>query len=182
MKTIVLLTIDLKHYSEYSMGIFKLAEIKRIEKKYNSGISSSAVVELFTRKKERFSEPTLRKYVQLGLLPKSKRIGTRGRHRGSAGLYPVGVVRQIAKIKEELDKGATLEEIRLGTVGLAGEIATLERTYKVVHARFQEAIKVQRGGQAGFRRTLGEDKKRMQKQLSTLKGLAAKLNKPSLYD
>ena len=164
------------------MAIFKAAELRKIEKKYQDGISSAALVDLFARKKERFSEPTLRKYVQLGLLPKSKRIGTRGRHRGSAGLYPVTVVRQIAKIKHELDKGATLEEIRLGTVGLAGEIATLERVYRNVQSRFIEAIKVQRVGQQSFRKSLGQDKKRMQKQLAALKGLASKLDTPRLYD
>ena len=164
------------------MAIFKAVELRKIEKKYSEGISSVAIVDIFARKKERFSEPTLRKYIQLGLLPKSKRIGSRGRHRGSAGLYPVNVVRLIARIKNELDKGATLEEIRLGTVGLSGEIATLERVYKSVHVRFHEAIKAQRIGQQGLRKVLGQDKKRMQKQLAVLKGLATKIDTPNIYD
>ena len=45
----------------------------------------------------RLSEATFRKYVQAGLLPRSKRVGRKGKHRGSQGLYPVEAVRRIGK-------------------------------------------------------------------------------------
>src|SRR4051794_9374645 len=109
------------------MGLLNTGDIKRIERKYPEGISSGAVVELFKGKGERFSEATLRKYVQLGLLPKSKRVGAAGRHRGSAGVYPVGIVKQINDIKRALEAGGTLEDIRVSRVGLTGEVEGLER-------------------------------------------------------
>ncbi len=123
------------------MAILSGTEIKKLQKKYDEGVPSSALVTIFGRKGERFSEATLRKYVQLGLLPKSTRVGTRGRHRGSSGRYPVSVLRLINSIKSELDAGKTLEEIRLGPVGLSGVVDTLERAVNDAHARFVEAIK-----------------------------------------
>jgi hypothetical protein len=109
------------------MGALTTTELRRIEHKFEAGIRSGAVVEIFQGKGHRFSEASLRKYVQLGLLPKSRRVGIRGRHRGSSGLYPVTVVRLINDIKLALDKGATLEEVRFGIVGLASEIDVLSR-------------------------------------------------------
>src|SRR5687768_17031355 len=112
------------------MGLLNSAEVKRLERRYADGISSAACVEIFKQKGERFSEATLRKYVQLGLLPKSRRVGSRGRHRGSSGLYPVVIVRQINEIKAALEAGGTLEDIRDSRVGLAGELEVLERAAK----------------------------------------------------
>jgi hypothetical protein len=57
------------------MSILSEAEMKRLESKYSEGIASDAVVKLFQGKGLRFSEATLRKYVQLGLLPVSRRVG-----------------------------------------------------------------------------------------------------------
>jgi DNA-binding transcriptional MerR regulator len=117
-----------------------VAELRRIERQYADGIKSSAVVDIFQGKGHRFSEATLRKYVQLGLLPKSRRVGVRGRHRGSSGLYPVSIVRVVNEIKAALDRGATLDEVRLGTVGLASEVLVLRRAGESVLARFVEAL------------------------------------------
>jgi DNA-binding transcriptional MerR regulator len=114
-------------------------EVDRLEKKHQVGISSRAVVEAFQSKGARFSEATLRKYVQLGLLPKSQRVGTRGRHRGSSGLYPVMIVRLVNDIKAALDAGSTLDEVRIGRVGLEGETDTLRISGERSFARFFEA-------------------------------------------
>ena len=92
------------------MGLLTAAELRRIEDKFPAGLGSAQVIALFQEKGERFSEATLRKYVQIGLLPKSHRVGTRGRHRGSRGSYPVVIVRLINDIKRALDGGATLDE------------------------------------------------------------------------
>jgi DNA-binding transcriptional MerR regulator len=122
------------------MGLLSTGDVKRIERKHAEGISSSAVVELFQQKGERFSEATLRKYVQLGLLPKSRRVGAAGRHRGSSGLYPVAIVRQINDIKRALEAGGTLEEIRVSRVGVSGEVEALERAAQQVFDLVGEAL------------------------------------------
>jgi hypothetical protein len=122
------------------MGNLSGAELRRIERQYADGIKSATVVEIFQAKGHRFSEATLRKYVQLGLLPKSRRVGVRGRHRGSSGLYPVGIVRLVNGIKVALDKGATLEEVRFGNVGLTSELEVLRDKTREVIGRFEESI------------------------------------------
>ena len=114
-------------------------EIRRIERQFAVGIKSGAVVEIFRAKGHRFSEATLRKYVQLGLLPRSRRVGVRGRHRGSSGLYPIGIVRLVNDIKQALDGGATLEDVRFGQVALTGEVDALRRTCDDVVRRFRES-------------------------------------------
>lgn len=121
------------------MGTLSLAEIRRIERRFVGGIKSGAIVEIFRARGHRFSEATLRKYVQLGLLPKSRRVGQRGRHRGSSGLYPVAIIRMVNEIKRALDAGATLEDVRFGGVQLSGEVEVLRRACDEVVGRFKEA-------------------------------------------
>lgn len=160
------------------MGALTAAELKRIEREYAAGVTSAMIVELFKARGERFSEPTLRKYVQIGLLPKSRRVGTRGRHRGSTGLYPVSVVRLIGQIKEALDNGATLEEIRVGVVGLGGELATLQRAAEQALRRFEEAI----DGHADAKRRrslaaiLSAQRRSLQRDLRELQRLAERVS------
>lgn len=127
------------YYTQWIMPQLSTAELRQIERQYADGIKSAAIIEIFQSKGHRFSEATLRKYVQLGLLPRSRRVGLRGRNRGSSGLYPVCIVRLVNEIKAALDRGATLEQVRLG-VGLSSELQTLVVCGGSVMSRFDEAI------------------------------------------
>lgn len=164
------------------MSLLTATELRRVERKHTNGVSSPVVVELFQKKGERFSEATLRKYVQLGLLPKSRRVGIRGRHRGSSGLYPVAIVRQINEIKQALDAGATLDEIRVGKVGLAGEVNALRRAGDEVLLRFGEALKRQAEGpkRTTLRRALDKQRRALYRDIQALSRLAARLGPPRL--
>src|SRR5574342_830369 len=113
-------------------------EIARVARERALGITSREVVRLFEDKGARFSQATFRKYVQAGLLPRSRRVGRKGKHTGSTGLYPVSVVRRIDLIKRMMAEGRTLEDIRESFVstrsrlddveaGLAALVAELER-------------------------------------------------------
>jgi DNA-binding transcriptional MerR regulator len=82
-----------------------------IEKANPDGLSSRQILEIFERHGERLSEATLRKYVQLGLLPRSRRVGQKGKHRGSRGIYPVDVVRRVDEIRRAMENGETLETL-----------------------------------------------------------------------
>ena len=166
------------------MSVVTVRELRRIEKQYPRGISSVTIVEVFKKKGERFSAPTLRKYVQLGLLPKSKRVGTRGRHKGSSGLYPVVVIRLINQIKRALEKGSTLEEIRLGTVGLAGEVQALQRAAEEVLRRFNEALKYQpkKQSKSGLKRALDMRKRSLYREIRALERYSTRLGQPRLQD
>ena len=92
--------------------LFTTRELEEIERRWSGGIPSQEVISLFQARGVKLSEATFRKYVQLGLLPTSRRVGRKGKHRGSRGLYPVSVVRRINVIKRMMAEDLTLEEIR----------------------------------------------------------------------
>jgi DNA-binding transcriptional MerR regulator len=68
-----------------------------------------------------------RGHVQLGLLPRSVRTGRKGKHRGSQGLYPLSVIRQLEMIRRLMSQGLTIEEIQREFPFLGGDIDDLDR-------------------------------------------------------
>jgi hypothetical protein len=82
--------------------------LSQIEKSHARGLTSAEILDVFARHDVQLSEATLRKYVQLGLLPRSVRIGKKGKHQGSQGVYPVSVVRQILRIKQMMAESYTI--------------------------------------------------------------------------
>ena len=88
------------------------ATLARLEREHEAGLSSAEILTLLEQHGVKFSEATLRKYVQLGLLPRSVRVGRKGKHQGSQGMYPVAVVRQILRIKEMMADDLTIEQIQ----------------------------------------------------------------------
>jgi DNA-binding transcriptional MerR regulator len=104
-------------------------EIARIERDFAAGIPARAIVEIFRVRGVLLSEATFRKYVQAGLLPRSRRVGRKGKHQGSSGLYPVGAVRRINAIKRLMAEGHTLEDIRNSFVFYENHLEGLERGF-----------------------------------------------------
>lgn len=94
------------------MSYFSEEEIKKIEKLFSDGITSNQIIDIFSQRGAKLSEPTFRKYVQLGLLPRSIRVGRKGKYQGSRGLYPVSVVRRINDIKKLMEMNYTIEQIK----------------------------------------------------------------------
>jgi DNA-binding transcriptional MerR regulator len=109
------------------MDYLHATELARIERERQGGITSGEVVRLFEAKGARLSESTFRKYVQLGLLPRSRRVGRKGKHTGSTGLYPVSVVRRIALIKRMMAEGYTVEDIRGSFVTVRNRLEDVEK-------------------------------------------------------
>jgi DNA-binding transcriptional MerR regulator len=101
--------------------------IEQVERERAAGITSGEVVRLFEGKGARLSAATFRKYVQMGLLPRSRRVGRKGKHTGSTGLYPVSVVRRIAVIKRMMAEGYTVEDIRGSFVTVANRLEDVEK-------------------------------------------------------
>lgn len=108
--------------------------LEQIEREHAGGVPARTVVAIFETLGVRLSEATFRKYVQVGLLPRSRRVGRKGKHRGSQGLYPVGVIRRINVIKKMMAEGLTLEEIRRSFVFFRNEIEELERVLDAILA------------------------------------------------
>lgn len=115
-------------------------ELDEFEKRHPNGISSNEIVEVFEQRGLKFSEATLRKYVQLGLLPRSIRVGRKGKHKGSQGMYPASIVRQIQEIKRLLAENKTIDEIRNEYFLLRSDIETVEQSTERLFDRVETAI------------------------------------------
>ncbi len=101
--------------------------ISEVEKEHEGGLTSAEILDLFARHGLSLSEATLRKYVQLGLLPRSVRVGKKGKHQGSQGIYPVAVVRQILSIKKMMSENYTIEQIQREFLFIRNDIEELEQ-------------------------------------------------------
>jgi hypothetical protein len=108
----------------------KVAEsiLEQVERDHSGGITSADLLSFFEAQDVRFGEATLRKWVQLGLLPRSVRVGRKGKHQGSKGKYPVRVIRQILRIKELMERDLTIEDIQKQILFVRGDIEELETT------------------------------------------------------
>src|SRR5207244_8115785 len=69
-----------------------------LELEYPQGISAAQIVDFFVPRGVKLAQATFRKYVQLGLLPRSRRVGEKGKHRGSRGLYPASADRKSTRL------------------------------------------------------------------------------------
>ncbi len=114
--------------------------LDQLERDYPQGLTSAEILELCAANGLSLSEATLRKYVQLGLLPRSIRVGRKGKHRGSQGVYPISVLRQIARIKEMLNKSYTIEEIQRDFLFVRRDLDQLEHTLQGVFAVFKQVL------------------------------------------
>jgi len=94
------------------LALLKEDELRAVEGTYGDGITAVQIVDVFTSRGIKFSEASFRKYVQQGLLPRSRRVGRKGKHRGSMGVYPAKTVRRINTVKSLMADGYTIEEIQ----------------------------------------------------------------------
>ncbi|MSP60050.1 MAG: MerR family transcriptional regulator [Myxococcales bacterium] len=89
-----------------------MATLDQLEAEHAEGFTVAQIVDSFLLRGVKLSEATFRKWVQLGLLPRSRRVGRKGKHQGSLGLYPASTVRRIAGIKQLMAESLTIEEIQ----------------------------------------------------------------------
>jgi hypothetical protein len=117
------------------------ATLTRLEKEHEAGLTSAEILTLLEQHGVKFSEATLRKYVQLGLLPRSVRVGRKGKHQGSQGMYPAVVVRQILRIKEMMAEDLTIEQIQREILFVRGDIEELTRVLGRIFDTLADATK-----------------------------------------
>src|SRR5438046_3676572 len=111
-----------------------------LEEEHPQGISAVQIVDFFAPRGVKLAQATFRKYVQLGLLPRSRRVGEKGKHRGSRGLYPTSAARRIHLIKSLMDEGMTLEEIRGSFVFFRGQLEGVERAFEELFTALEKSI------------------------------------------
>jgi len=133
------------------------------------------IVDAFTARGERLTEATFRKYVQLGLLPRSVRVGRKGKHRGSQGLYPATAVRQIDHIRRLMEQGFTIEEIQKEFLFVRGDIEALNRQLERVYGAVGEALS-QRSGDEFVTRALREARELGDELVSKLETIERRLS------
>jgi hypothetical protein len=115
--------------------------LSAVEKAHPEGLSAAQIVEIFVSRGIKLSEATFRKYVQQGLLPRSRRVGRKGKHQGSMGLYPATTVRRVNEIKRMMAESYTIEEIQRSFLRFTGEIEAVERGIAELFTGFQRELR-----------------------------------------
>lgn len=131
-------------------------DLTQIERTHPEGLTSAQIIKIFQSRGVRFSEATFRKYVQLGLLPRSQRVGQKGKHRGSHGVYPCATVRRINSIKQLMASSFTIEEIQQSFTRFRRQIETLEAVLDGLFKGFEKEV-LQPHFDLSMRRELSRD-------------------------
>jgi hypothetical protein len=126
-------------------GLLEERELDEIERAWPNGLTSRQIVDVFETRGIRFSEATLRKYVQLGLLPRSVRVGRKGKHRGSCGLYPALVIRRVNIVKGMMAEDRTIEEIQRSFARFSDDINSVQKELRDLITSFEREAKTPRG-------------------------------------
>jgi len=160
------------------MRLLEEADLQRIERENPRGLTSARIVQIFEERGVRLTEATFRKYVQLGLLPRSVRVGQKGKHKGSQGLYPNTTVRQLNEIKRMLALDYTIEEIQREGVFLRSEIDEIRRRVEAVLARVEASPGMEAGDDGGrrVRRDLEEVRRLAERLLEKLMAMEAQFS------
>ena len=162
-------------------GLFTDEELRALEIENAEGLTAAQIVDYFAGRGLKFSEATFRKYVQLGLVPRSKRVGRKGKHRGSLGVYPAKAVRRINAVRRMMDDGRTIEEIQVEVLRFGDLLETLEEGLADLFGRFEVEIEAPRFDaklRKGFKRDLGEARRTADELLKRLDDLSSRVGKP----
>ncbi len=121
-------------------GLLDDASLHAIETTHAEGLTAVQIVDVFTSRGVKFSEASFRKYVQQGLLPRSRRVGRKGKHRGSLGLYPAKTVRRINRVKQYMADGYTIEEIQDQFLNYTDLIETITESLTDLWSRLDDDL------------------------------------------
>jgi DNA-binding transcriptional MerR regulator len=156
---------------------FTEPELAELEARFPEGLSTQDVVELFSARGERLSEATFRKYVQLGLLPRSVRVGRKGKHRGSQGRYPASVIRQIDAVRALMSRGYTIQDIQRELLSLRTDIDAVGRQLSQVLSNMEQALRdsAPGGGDEIAARAIADARQSASNLVETLRAIEQRL-------
>lgn len=123
--------------SDVEIGALSDRDLADFERRNPGGVTVQQLVDAFAG---RLTEATFRKYVQVGLLPRSVRVGRKGKNRGSQGLYPATVARRIELVRRLMAEGHTIEEIQRDYLFARGELEELERSLERVFGALSRQV------------------------------------------
>lgn len=142
-------------------------ELVEIEQSNPDGLTVAQVIDAFHNRGLHLSEATFRKYVQLGLLGRSRRVGRKGKHQGSRGMYPATTVRRVNTIKQMMAASYTIEDIQRTFLRFTDDIEGVQRSIGQLLDGFDREL-----AKASLP---GERKKVLSRELSAMRKLAAEL-------
>ena len=163
-------------------GLFSDEELRRLEADHAEGLTAAQIVDMFSGRGLRFSEATFRKYVQLGLVPRSRRVGRKGKHRGSLGVYPSKAVRRINAVRRMMDDGRTIEEIQAELLRFGDLLENIEEGLADLLGRFESEIEAPRfdsKARKSLKRDVGEARRSADELIKRLDDLSSRVGKPT---
>jgi hypothetical protein len=139
---------------------------------------------VFARHDVQLSEATLRKYVQLGLLPRSVRVGRKGKHQGSQGIYPVSVVRQILRIKQMMAESYTIDQIQREFLFIRSEVEQLEAMLARIFKKLDAVLRERKAERvtSTVQRDVGDARSLSKELMARLTAIESKLTSRSKMD
>jgi hypothetical protein len=157
--------------------------LAQLEKAHVAGLSSAEILDVFARHDVPLSEATLRKYVQLGLLPRSVRVGRKGKHQGSQGIYPVSVVRQILRIKQMMTESYTIEQIQREFLFIRSEVEQLESMLSRIFKKLEGVLKERKTERVAtaVQRDVGDARSLSKELMARLEAIETKLTSRTRY-
>jgi hypothetical protein len=154
-------------------------ELRAIETTYPDGLTAVQVVDAFTSRNIKFSEASFRKYVQQGLLPRSKRVGRKGKHKGSLGMYPAKTVRRINAVKQLMRDGYTIEQIQEQFLLYTDLIEGVAEHVSELFGRFERDVaKLESFAQAGVAKQLADARRDADRVVEELGELSRQIAAP----
>ena len=168
-------------------GLLTEAELAKIESEHPDGVTATLVVSVFTDRGLRFSEATFRKYIQKELLPRSRRIGRKGKHRGSLGVYPAKTIRRVNAIKRLMEEGYTIEEIQDRFLRYTDLVEGLGEQASEILTKFSSdllagASRFDTKARKNLKKEITEAKKSADDLLRRVTGISARLSGPREED
>jgi hypothetical protein len=155
--------------------------LEEIEREHPEGLTLAQVIDAFASRGMHLSEATFRKYVQYGLLGRSRRVGRKGKHQGSLGLYPATTVRRVNAIKQMMGANYTIEDIQRSFLRFTDEIDGLRRGTEKLFSGFENELS--RGSfpaerKRGLQRELTQLRKATEEVLGRVESLERQLVSP----
>ena len=151
--------------------------LAQLEKAHAAGLTSAEILDVFARHDVQLSEATLRKYVQLGLLPRSVRVGRKGKHQGSQGIYPVSVVRQVLRIKQMMAESYTIDQIQREFLFIRSEVEQLESMLTRIFRTLDGVLKERKAERVSsvVQRDVGDARSLSKELMARLEAIETKL-------
>ena len=91
-------------------------------------------------------------------------------------MYPSIIVRLANEIKKALESGATLDDIRMSTIGLTGDVQLLRRSADLLVAKLDQAVQ-QSQGKAALKQMLSKHRKALDREIRALEKFVGALGK-----